>query len=158
MSLYFSGPGVKMANRFIHQVTMNEIYENEDVGERGVSGLAGTLTMDVVLHSAFKIPHQNWVHLPPRGGPLPTYTHTQKTSINQQLTSNYHDPTVCHIPSLPHLSLPFSLHLCACLFYTCESLFCFPSRLFVTLLCLLSVKPEVNQRANDNYPKACHLI
>nr|CUU97533.1 hypothetical transcript [Hymenolepis microstoma] len=37
------------------------------------------------------------------------------------------------------------LYPCVCLFYICESLFCsLLSRLFVTLMFLSSVKPEVN--------------
>nr|CUU99090.1 hypothetical transcript [Hymenolepis microstoma] len=55
--------------------------------------------------------------LPPRGTPWATYTHMAKKSINRQLTSNYHDPTVCHIPPLPQ----HSPHLI--FFYIYESLF-----------------------------------
>nr|CUU98318.1 hypothetical transcript [Hymenolepis microstoma] len=45
------------------------------------------------------------IDLPPRGAaPWATYTHTAKESIKRQFTSNYHDPTVCHIQPLPQYS------------------------------------------------------
>nr|CUU97409.1 hypothetical transcript [Hymenolepis microstoma] len=44
------------------------------------------------------------IDLPPRGAPCSTHTHMAKKPINRQLTSNYHDPTVFHIPPLPQYS------------------------------------------------------
>nr|CUU00211.1 hypothetical transcript [Hymenolepis microstoma] len=65
-------------------------------------------------------------------------------SVNRQLTSNYHDPTAYHIRPLPQYSPYLFLYLCVCLFYFRESLFYSPSRHFVTLMFLPSVKPESN--------------
>nr|CUU97531.1 hypothetical transcript [Hymenolepis microstoma] len=70
-----------------------------------------------------------------------------KKSINRQVTSNYHDPTECHFPPLPQYSphiISSSTFVSICLFCICESLFCSPARLSVTLTFLLSVDPEVN--------------
>nr|CUU97471.1 hypothetical transcript [Hymenolepis microstoma] len=52
------------------------------------------------------------IDLPPRGEPWATYTHTAKKSTNRQLTSNYHDPTVCHIRPPSQYSLYLFLYLC----------------------------------------------
>nr|CUU97774.1 hypothetical transcript [Hymenolepis microstoma] len=41
------------------------------------------------------------IELPSRGAPQATYTHMAKKSINRQLTSNYHNSTLCHIRQLP---------------------------------------------------------
>nr|CUU99309.1 hypothetical transcript [Hymenolepis microstoma] len=84
------------------------------------------------------------IDLPPHGAPWATYTHTAKKSINGQLTSKYHDPTVCHIQPLPQYSLYLFPYPRVCLFYICELLSCFTSQLFMTLMFLSSVKPEVN--------------
>nr|CUU97747.1 hypothetical transcript [Hymenolepis microstoma] len=56
-----------------------------------------------------------------------------KKSIKRQLTSNYHDSTVCHIRLLPQYSpylTFFSTFVSICLFYICESLFFTSSQLF----------------------------
>nr|CUU99431.1 hypothetical transcript [Hymenolepis microstoma] len=75
------------------------------------------------------------IDLPSRGAPWATYTHTAKRSINTQLTSNYPDPTVCHIRPLPQYSPYLFLYLCVCLSRTSvnHSSVPLPYRLFVTL-------------------------
>nr|CUU97439.1 Golgi SNAP receptor complex [Hymenolepis microstoma] len=57
--------------------------------------------------------------------------------MNQELTSNYHDPTVCHIRPLPQYSpYPF-LYICVCPFYICESFYCSS----LSTLCGIDVHP-----------------
>nr|CUU98968.1 hypothetical transcript [Hymenolepis microstoma] len=88
------------------------------------------------------------IDLPPCGAPWATFNHTAKKSINRQLTSNYHDPTVCHIPPLPqfspHLTF-FSPPLCLSLLHLRITLL-FPLSTFCDFDVppLPSVKPEVN--------------
>nr|CUU98865.1 hypothetical transcript [Hymenolepis microstoma] len=80
---------------------------------------------------------------PPRGAPRATYTHTAKRSVIRQLTSNYHDSTVCHIQPLPQYS-PYLT------FFSTSVSASFTSSLPLSTFCgfdvplLLSVKPEVN--------------
>nr|CUU99274.1 hypothetical transcript [Hymenolepis microstoma] len=52
---------------------------------------------------------------PPLGALWATYTHTANMSINRQFTSNYYDPTLCHIRPLPLYSPFLFLYLCVCL-------------------------------------------
>nr|CUU99263.1 hypothetical transcript [Hymenolepis microstoma] len=51
---------------------------------------------------------------PTRCTPGNVYLYDKK-STNQQLASNYQDPTVCHIPPLPQYSPYIFPHLCVCL-------------------------------------------
>nr|CUU99217.1 hypothetical transcript [Hymenolepis microstoma] len=73
------------------------------------------------------------------------YSHG-KNSRNRQFTSNYHDPTLCHIPPLPQYSLYRFLYFCVCLTLipVDHSSVSLPFRLIVSLVFLSSVKPEVN--------------
>nr|CUU98926.1 hypothetical transcript [Hymenolepis microstoma] len=55
----------------------------------------------LLLHELSLCEQECAIDLTPRGAPWATYTHVAEKSINWQLTSNYHDSTVCHIRPLP---------------------------------------------------------